>query len=302
MSDYLAPYGSADPNASYVDRNTPGAVAGSKVPGLAIEMPQREIRTVIVAAGLTPLKTNPTQLNAAIDAKIAAALGSGENPLADLLTLLRSKMLVYPETLTSDGKLPVLSPSIGLVRVPLGYSFRHRGVFDVTTVQTDFATVANKTYHLRWNPTEGFALKDLANGTYNPGGALAETDPAFDSGYDDILFSRVVTDASNVATITNLRNRNRLIRQASASGAGSAAVDNVSYSTTFTLDEARTPQISVTGSMNYTGAAPGTYGQIFLNQISVSIRNRYQVAASITVDLDRAGSSVTGALNILAVS
>ncbi len=209
MSDYVQPVGEADPNASYKDRNTGAGIPGSKVPALAIEMPQREIRTVVTSVGLVPNKTDPTQLNAAIDAKIALAIGSGESPLDDLLALLRTKIFAYPEILTSDGKIPCLSPSTGNFRVPLGYTFRHRGVFDVTTVQSDFATSANKIYHCFWDPTDGVQFKDLADISYNPTSA-PETSVIFQSGYDRMLICRVVTDASNVLTITNLVNRDRL--------------------------------------------------------------------------------------------
>lgn len=51
---YHAPYGSVDPNAAYVDHDTPGNVRGSVPPAAAIEMPQREIVDVIAKAGLTP--------------------------------------------------------------------------------------------------------------------------------------------------------------------------------------------------------------------------------------------------------
>ncbi|MFY1004926.1 hypothetical protein ACNF5F_26225, partial [Escherichia coli] len=77
MSDYVQPIGEADPNASYKDRNTGAGEPGSRVPALAIEMPQREIRTVLVAAGMTPDRNDPTQLNAAIDQKIALATAGG---------------------------------------------------------------------------------------------------------------------------------------------------------------------------------------------------------------------------------
>ncbi|MCC4296286.1 DUF2793 domain-containing protein [Aurantimonas coralicida] len=59
---YNQPFGEADPDAPYVDRNTPGAVAGSKVPGSAVEDPQREIVHVIEQAGLTPDGEDTTQL------------------------------------------------------------------------------------------------------------------------------------------------------------------------------------------------------------------------------------------------
>lgn len=165
--DYNAPYGSADPNAGFVDRNTPGAISGSRVPAAAIEMPQREIVTVIKNAGLTPIKTDPTQLDQAIDQKILAATGAGGDDNYVLMTQARIRLPIFPEIQTADGRLPVTSPSGGQVRVPAGYEFLHRGIFLVTTEQVDFATAANKTYHLRWNPTDGFSLKDLADAGYN---------------------------------------------------------------------------------------------------------------------------------------
>lgn len=63
---YQAPFGSLDPNDPYVDKNVPGAVAGSKVPAKAIEHPQREIETAILQAGLVPSEGDLTQLAQAI--------------------------------------------------------------------------------------------------------------------------------------------------------------------------------------------------------------------------------------------
>jgi hypothetical protein len=51
---YHAPYGSTDPDASYVDKDVPGAVRGSAVPAKAIEDPQREIVNVITKSGKVP--------------------------------------------------------------------------------------------------------------------------------------------------------------------------------------------------------------------------------------------------------
>ncbi len=61
---YYPPYGSSDPDASYVDRYTLGATSGSKVPAKALEMLQREIVDVIEKSGLTP--DDVLQLAAAI--------------------------------------------------------------------------------------------------------------------------------------------------------------------------------------------------------------------------------------------
>ncbi len=62
---YQAPYGSSDPDAPYVDRNTPGAIAGSKVPAAAIEDPQREIVAFLAASGVTADEADRTQLTQA---------------------------------------------------------------------------------------------------------------------------------------------------------------------------------------------------------------------------------------------
>lgn len=130
-----------------------------------------------------------------VDAATSGA--SDENYV--LMMQARTRLPIYPEVLTSDGKFPVTSPASGQVRIPAGYSFLHRGLFNVTTVQVDFPTAANKTYHLRWSPSAGFALKDIADTGYNPG-SLPEASSAFDGGYDDMLIARGVTNASNVPT------------------------------------------------------------------------------------------------------
>ena len=208
---YVQPVGEADPNAPYKDRNTGAGEPGSRVPAKAIENPQREIQEVILQAGLEPSSEDVTQLNAAIDQKIALATGGGENPLNDLLDLLRARLKIYPEILTADGRFNLTVPSTGNVRIPAGIQILHRGVGLITTAEQTFATVANKTYHMRYRftGTPGWSLVDVIDSGYNPS-ALPETNNVFDSGYDDMISHRVVTDASNVATITALANKDRL--------------------------------------------------------------------------------------------
>ncbi len=63
---YHPPFGSSDADARYVDRNTPGAVSGSRVPAAAVEHTQREIVNVISRSGLAPDGANQTQLAVAI--------------------------------------------------------------------------------------------------------------------------------------------------------------------------------------------------------------------------------------------
>ncbi|WP_123876171.1 MULTISPECIES: hypothetical protein [Rhizobium] len=201
---------------------------------------------VITAAGIEGSDADLTQLLQAIQALIAAATGSADTSNYVLMPAARARLPIFPEVLTSDGRIPVSAPSTGTVRVPAGYDFLHRGIFAITTVQTDFVTVSNKTYHLRWRPTDGFQLKDLADAAYNPA-ALAETDLGFDSQYDDMLVARVVTTAGNTATIANLANKVRLeltnVKSTWSEGpSGMPAAQQVA------INFARTPQLRFTGA------------------------------------------------------
>lgn len=84
---YYPPYGSVDPEASYVDKDVPGAVRGSAVPAKAVERPQREIVGVIAGAGLVPADGN--QLATAIQSGglIYAVAGGTANALTAALPL-----------------------------------------------------------------------------------------------------------------------------------------------------------------------------------------------------------------------
>jgi hypothetical protein len=107
---YHAPYGSINPDASYVDKDTAGAVRGSVPPAAAIEDPQREIVDVISKAGLTP--GDGQQLALAIQSgamNIASAGGSG--------AALTAVLAPAPAALT-DGFcltiIPTIAPLAGM--------------------------------------------------------------------------------------------------------------------------------------------------------------------------------------------
>lgn len=160
---------------------------------------------------------------------------------------------IYPESLQGSYVLSVSNLGGGQVRVDAGQEFLHRGWNKVATNDYSDAnrTVnhsANKTYHLRWQYNGGspiFVIKDAADGVYNPG-ALAETNEVFDSSYDDMLIAKIVTDGSNVPTITTLKNATMLKDQIEWTGEmTSNKNDNharASFSTTFNW--ARTPKAS----------------------------------------------------------
>lgn len=207
---------------------------------------EAEIGEVIGHAGIIPTDERNTLLREAIEALIAAATGGGTAEDYILMTQARSRLPFFPEALTSDGRIAVTSPATGTVRLPGGTIFQHRGIYRATTVQTDFLTDASKTYHLRWNPTDGFTLKDLASLAYNPT-AAAETSAAFDSTFDDMLVARVISNSSNVATITNLVNRDRLASRLNMQGQNWRATNRTQEKVgdfSGTLNWARTPKSS----------------------------------------------------------
>lgn len=291
MSDYVQPYGEADPNAPYKDRNTGAGEPGSRVPALAIEMPQREIRTVLVAAGLTPDRNDPAQLNEAIDLKIALATGGGDNPLEDLLNLLRARLRIYPEILTADGRFNLSAPSTGNVRIPAGIEILHRGVFTITTAEQTFETAANKTYHLRYRftGTPGWSLVDASDSGYNPS-ALAEANSAFDTGYDDMISHKVVTDGSNVATITALTNKDRLMdfRDVSLSF-GSTPANAMTAAFTASFNWARAPKVPLLTWTLRNQSQPITDN----DESFVRTSSRYTIAGTVMLDYaDAVGTAI----------
>jgi hypothetical protein len=249
MADFSTPFGSVGGNTRLPteDERDDGFPCGPADRSLFNGMFRRieaELDAIVQEGGITPSDSDDTTVLQAILALIDAATGGGDTSNFVLMSQARARLPIFPDVLHADGHLNITSPSTGQVRVPAGRVFQHRGIYQITTVQTDFATLSSKTYHLRWNPTDGFTLNDLADTGYNPS-ALAETVSAFDSTFDDMLVARVVTNSSNVATITNLLNRVRLTNQATFRTGIQGALDwTVLSATAVALNWARTPLIS----------------------------------------------------------
>lgn len=240
---YVPPLGEANPNASYKDRNTAAGQPGSRVPAPAIEHVMREVVAVIVDAGITPSGEDLTQLLQAIDMNISAITGEGDGALFVLMEALRSRNPIFPEVVSADGSFNLSTPALGTVRIPAGIQIVHRGCFSDTTVQQDLMTAPNKTYHLRKNWSTGFALKDVADSSYNPS-AVSEDSTVFDTAYDDMLTHKIVTNASNVATITSLKNKDRLMVHAGVQATNFVEANGANSRADFalTLNWARTPR------------------------------------------------------------
>jgi hypothetical protein len=261
---------------------------------------QGQIKAIADEAGVTPNESgDKTLLNRAVLALIAAATGAGDTSEFVLFTQARARLPIFPDVQNVDGRIIVTAPATGTVRVPGGVSFLHRGIFLVTTAQTDFPTDPSKAYHLRWNPTDGFVLRDLASGTYNPS-TLAETNVAFDSAFDDMLVARVITNSSNVATITNLSNKNVLEGDQTQNGSATINTGNFSadYSHTFTLNWSRTPFVSVEAVVEQVSS--NVYVDGWANKITSRTVTRYNAALTANTNFHLSPQSPTGTIRILA--
>jgi hypothetical protein len=246
MADFDPPFGSVGGNTRLptVDERQEGFGCGPADQALFNGMFGRleaEMQSVFDEAGIAGDDGDNTILVQSILALIAAATGGSGDYV--LMSQARSRLEIFPSVQHADGHLNITSPGTGQIRIPASRTFLHRGIFPVTTSLTDIATSASKTYHLRWNPTDGFELQDLADIAYNPS-SVVETSAIFDSTYDDMLVARVVTNASNVPTITNLLNKTRLSSQTDFRTALAGALDWTTLpGSNVTLNWARTPII-----------------------------------------------------------
>ena len=277
------PYGTQD-GTDWTNGNPATGTRGSVIDARAIDHAQAEIVNAISRLGLTPDKDDLEQLGKAIQNAIAAATGGGETE--DFLTMAtaRARLPVYPEILTADAKLAVTSPSSGTLFVPAAGTIRHRGVYDVlisdyTDVERTFNLLPSKVAHLRWSAASGLERFYLDDAGYNPSG-LPETDVTFDSTYDSALLARVVTDASAVATVTNLVNVDRFeelfeVRltpgDSDVDTSGNAVSELVGTEglskKTYDINLARRPQAMFSGCGDATVQTP-TSGSFYINLVT----------------------------------
>lgn len=303
-----------NPNAPYVNGNPAIAQEGSYFPGEALEHTQREILKVITEAGLTPIHTDLTQLWQALQ----LLYGGEEEEPADFES--RLKLLpVYPE-ITASGFVFTFTASTGQIIVDSGLTWLHRGATAYTTADflladRTFATSASKTYHLRWYapghamapsltyPKGRLMLRDLADtGGYNPG-AAAETSAIFESTYDDMLVARVVTNGSNVLTVTALLNRALLVDEGevtigfSTYDGGSTLPSAIVNGVTVTLNWARRPRATMAGFTSVT-VVHNTDGAAEQINVGVKTNSRY----SLLCYYQRSVSPETGYVRYVAVA
>lgn len=289
MADFTIPFGrDGERRLPTTTEREQGFLCGSADRALFSALFHRlesEVGDVVSYAGITPTDAQFTTLRQAILALIGAATGG--NPAGYILmSQARARLPIHPEILTVDGRVTITQPSTGVVRLPGGVNFLHRGIEQFTTSQIDFATDPSKTYHIRWDPTNGFRQLDLASATYNPS-SLSETSKNWDSSYDDMFVARVVTNSSNVAEITSLANKN-LLKKTLADSAIPVAGTNHAYSATynFALNWARTPEVSINSWVwaDSPDTATGVHGGANIVFDGAQTVSRYGIVHVVTTD------------------
>lgn len=237
--------------------------------------------------------------------------GQGKPGLIDLA--LFEKMPFYPEIMTAQARLAITDNGDGSVTVAAGQTIRWRGFRDFATgdhaeAARTFATLASKTYHLRWYPpghgdaanaanypNGRFVLKDLAAAGYNPS-SKADADVSFDTGFDDVLLARIVTSSIGAITITPLVNKHALKKTVRVEGpTTSGDSGSLIFSGATTLDWSRQPQLSaVTGNVKANTPSPAGALDGYAGWVDNIVVTRYAASGRATTDWVT-GSTLAGA-------
>lgn len=298
----------------FKDCSSPGGNDGTFVEANFVNGLLAQIRRAIRGMGITENNADDDMLLKAIQ---AAATGLATE------AQLFACMPIYPSVGTAG--LIVTSTGVGSLVVSTGQSIIRRGVKSylidtLSLANRTFVTAVSKTYHLRWHapgtgeatpaaswPVGKLVLKDLADATYNPS-ALAETNSAFDTTYDDALLARVVTDGSNVLTVTALYNLARLRSVSILQQTFSRTTDSgSSFCAAFTpivLNWSRSPRMTGAIARNVFVGTPsqvpddpalyftGTTHTDGTGTVT-SLTTRYQSAPTVFVDLNVPNTALT---------
>lgn len=197
------------------------------------------------------------------------------------------RLPIYPEIDTGSNKL-ALTATTGQIVVDAGQRFRHRGhrviyTSDTASGSRTFATSANKTYHLRWTWSAGagsYSLVDLTSAS------PAESDRSYDSTYDRMLIAKVVTNGSNVLTVTpyvnkhDLNARGELAFTAVTWSGDFVAPSALAHGTVVTLDWGRRPRVATSMMTSISTVATGD--TIGTQQLNVGIDSRSRESLVVT--------------------
>lgn len=197
------------------------------------------------------------------------------------------RLPIYPEIDTGSNKL-ALTATTGQIVVDAGQRFRHRGhrviyTSDTASGSRTFATAINKTYHLRWTWSNGAGAYSLVDLT---GASPAEGDRSYDSTYDRLLIAKVVTNGSNVLTVTpyvnkhDLNARGELLFSGVTWSGDLVAPSALAHGTLVTLDWGRRARVAT--SMMTSVSTTATGDTLGTQQINVGVDSRSRESLVVT--------------------
>lgn len=240
---------------------SPGATDGTAVQAVFLNGVLQQLRRAIRGMGVTEDNADDDMLLKAIQ-----AAASGLASEASLLVNMPIHGFVGAAGLIGT------TTALGQIIVQTGQNIVRRGVRayamdDISLANRTFATIASRTYHLRWYapgigratpasswPAGRLFLEDLLDtAIYNPS-SLAETAASFDSTYDSILLARIVTNGSNSLTVTPLLGLPWLNGQFTRAPEKPAA----SFTTLHTFNWNRTPSALSLRAINPPGGSRDT--------------------------------------------
>ena len=214
MSDFSTPFGNDS------DRRTPTAQelmkgfecgpADREIFNFLVNRLEAELASIIADSGLTPVATDRNTLLLSLRRIIARDTGTSPDTEYLLYATLKDFVKIYPE-IETPGNLVTITVSADNREITIDeFTVVHRGMKRITVPETTLDIFSGRTYHLRWNETDGVTVTETNDADYNPDG-LDEDDVKFDTTYDDLLLARIVVSGTGVPTITRLRNDTKMI-------------------------------------------------------------------------------------------
>jgi hypothetical protein len=193
----------ANPQGEFEEANVDQGIIGTVLKAAWLNTMQRELVSIVETFSNTLDPQNDHQLFEMIDAITPIRFPKtleGVEPVC--------AMPFYPEILTPSNTL-AMDISDNQIQIREGQSFVWRGVWKICTEDYSqnlrtFQLEPQKSYHIRWQPQNGFCLKDLADKNYNPA-QYSDAHPAFDSQFDDLFIARILMNNATPA-ITLLKN------------------------------------------------------------------------------------------------
>lgn len=272
----------ADNNEEFTEGDPLKAIPASKVSAQWLNSQQRELVNLIQGLG--------TKLNPNDDSQLSQRLRE-LTPLRHLGAIANHHGLAgfnhYPHIASQSQHLEIIQHDAWKIEIAPGQTFNWRGVWRIdtdafSTLERSFELAPNSTYHLRWRSTDSFLLLHLQDAAYNPQD-LKESNPSFDTTFDDMLIARISSDEQGITEIVTLRNSQHLLTQFSSKqsslieqSATGALFSDVKPVASLALQWARTPRAY------WQGVSALNFGSQYRGSLNLALHNRCRFGVDVT--------------------